>query len=43
MINEDAAGELAAFNQHTKTFGYMVENATGVWERVVATIMSMFQ
>ncbi len=28
MINEDAAGELISFNQHTKTFGYRVERMT---------------
>jgi OmcA/MtrC family decaheme c-type cytochrome len=41
-INEDDAGSLAAWNQHVKTFGYLVENATGVYDTVVDTIMSMF-
>jgi hypothetical protein len=26
MINEDKAGDLAAFNAHTKAFGTLVEN-----------------
>jgi len=42
FINEDKAGELAAFNAHTAQFGYRVENDTGVWDKVVAAIMSMF-
>jgi len=42
MIKEDSAGELAAFNQHTKIFGYLVESTTGIWESVVATIMALF-
>lgn len=43
MINEDEAVELTVFNQHTKTLGYLVENATGVWDSVVETIMALFQ
>jgi CxxC motif-containing protein (DUF1111 family) len=26
LINEDDAGDLASFNQHTRTFGYLLEN-----------------
>ncbi|MBU0673898.1 MAG: cytochrome c3 family protein [Proteobacteria bacterium] len=42
MINEDKAGELAAFNQHTKTNGYMVADDDDVFDTVVKTIMGMF-
>jgi hypothetical protein len=42
MINEDDAGKLAAFNEHTKVFGYRVEDGDGVWEAVVEEIMSLF-
>jgi len=41
LINEDDAGGLAAFYQHTKVNGYMVED--GDWEAIVTEIMSMFQ
>ncbi|MGK2907698.1 MAG: multiheme c-type cytochrome [Desulfuromonadales bacterium] len=43
MINEDAAGDLAAFNSHTKTFGYLVENDEGVLDNVIDTIMAFFK
>ncbi|GAB6083020.1 hypothetical protein JCM30471_19340 [Desulfuromonas carbonis] len=43
MINEDAAGDLAAFNAHVKTNGYLVQNAAGVLDAVIAKIMAMFQ
>ena len=42
MINEDNAGELAAFNQHTKSMGYLVENVTGLYDLIVAKVMSLF-
>jgi OmcA/MtrC family decaheme c-type cytochrome len=42
FINEDDAGALAAFNAHTAQFGYRIENDTGVWDKVVAAIMSLF-
>jgi OmcA/MtrC family decaheme c-type cytochrome len=42
MINEDDAGKLAAFNEHTKVFGYRVEDGDGVWEAVIEEIMSLF-
>jgi hypothetical protein len=40
-INEDNAGELAAFNQHTKMGGYLVEN--GDVNAVIETIMAPFK
>lgn len=43
LINEDAAGHLAAFNQHTKSNGYLVENVPGLLDLVVENVMSMFQ
>jgi len=42
FIKDDDAGGLAAFNSHTKLFGYTVENGDGVWDVVVETIMSLF-
>jgi hypothetical protein len=42
MIRADDANKLAAFNQHVKTFGYLVENDDGVWDAVVDKIMSIF-
>jgi len=42
-INEDEAGELASFNQHTKQGGYLVDPVTTPWDEVVAEIMEMFQ
>ena len=42
MIRADDANKLAAFNQHVKTFGYLVEDGEGVWDTVVDTIMSIF-
>ena len=41
MINEDEAGELAAFNQHTATFGYNVSSVTGLWTATVEKIMGL--
>ncbi|MCK6575544.1 hypothetical protein L6V77_31200 [Myxococcota bacterium] len=43
LINEDAAGHLAAFNQHTKSNGYLVENVPGLLDLVVENVMSMFK
>lgn len=43
MINEDAAGDLASFNQHTKLNGYLVEDGTGVLDAVIAYVMAMFK
>jgi len=43
IINEDLAGELASFNQHTKNGGYLVEEAETSWEEVVDEIMGMFK
>ncbi len=42
-IKEDEAGALAAFNQHTKAGGYLIEADDGVYEAVVAKIMAMFE
>ena len=42
FINEDKAGELVAFNQHVKRNGYLVEDATGVLDKVIERIMSWF-
>ncbi|MCB9558651.1 MAG: hypothetical protein H6707_21215 [Deltaproteobacteria bacterium] len=42
MINEDKAGKLAAFYQHVKENGFMVENADGVLDKVITTIMTLF-
>jgi OmcA/MtrC family decaheme c-type cytochrome len=43
IIAEDSAGDLAAFNQHTKDNGYLVEDEEGVYEVIVDKIMSMFE
>jgi len=43
LINEDAAGQLAAFNEHTATFGYGLENGTGVLDAAIAKIMAFFK
>jgi hypothetical protein len=42
LINEDEAGELAAFNQHTKAGGYLVEDDDDVLDTVIETIMAIF-
>jgi len=42
LIKEDRAGDLTAFNSHTKTNGYLIENATGVLDSVIETIMALF-
>ncbi len=46
MINEDEAGELIAFNQHTKQGGYLIEggsNYTSVLDEVINYIMGLFK
>ncbi|ACG74214.1 conserved hypothetical protein [Anaeromyxobacter sp. K] len=43
LINEDDAGRLAAFDQHTATFGFEVQNASGVFDAAVAKIMALFK
>jgi OmcA/MtrC family decaheme c-type cytochrome len=43
MINEDAAGDLASFGAHTATFGFAIENGTGVFDEAVAKIMAIFK
>jgi OmcA/MtrC family decaheme c-type cytochrome len=48
MINEDNAGNLAAFDSHTDTFGYMLDNTTPtaatptVLDAAIQKIMSFF-
>jgi OmcA/MtrC family decaheme c-type cytochrome len=41
-LNADDADKLNAFNEHVRTFGYLVENDDGVWEAVVDKIMAIF-
>jgi OmcA/MtrC family decaheme c-type cytochrome len=43
FINEDNAAGLAAFNQHTATNGYLLEDAPGLLDTVIDTIMSIFK
>ena len=43
MLRADDANKLAAFNEHVKTFGYLVEDGDGVWDEVVKKIMLMFE
>jgi len=44
FINDDDAGGLAAFLQHTKQNGYLIENdGETTLDTVIETIMSMFQ
>jgi hypothetical protein len=45
MINAKDAGDLASFNGHTDTFGYMIDattNGTGILEAAIQKIMSFF-
>ncbi|MCA8975063.1 MAG: hypothetical protein KDC98_10095, partial [Planctomycetes bacterium] len=41
-INDDNAGGLAAFMEHTRTNGFAVENQEGVFDIVLYTIMGFF-
>jgi OmcA/MtrC family decaheme c-type cytochrome len=43
LINDDDASGLAAFFQHTKVNGYLVEEEVTPWEDVVAEIMAFFE
>jgi OmcA/MtrC family decaheme c-type cytochrome len=46
LINEDEAGELVAFNQHTKQGGYLTEggdNTAGILDAVIDYIMGLFK
>ena len=46
LINEDEAGKLVAFNQHTKQGGYLVEggdNTTSILDQVIDYIMGLFK
>jgi OmcA/MtrC family decaheme c-type cytochrome len=40
LINEDAAGDLAAFNQHTAMFGTLVVDGAGVLDSVTQQLMA---
>ncbi len=42
-LNADDANGLAILTQHFKTFGYVIDNEPGLWEAVVAKIMSVFK
>jgi OmcA/MtrC family decaheme c-type cytochrome len=42
LINEDAAGELASFNSHTKLNGYLVVDEEGTLDAIIDFIMGMF-
>jgi hypothetical protein len=42
MLRADDADKLAAFNDHVRTFGYLVEDGDGVWDAVVEKIMAIF-
>jgi OmcA/MtrC family decaheme c-type cytochrome len=42
MINEDNMGELVSFNEHTGTFGYLLEGTTDVLNAAIAKIMAIF-
>jgi hypothetical protein len=43
MIKEDDANRLAAFNEHTGTFGYLLDGTATVWDAAVTKIMSYFK
>jgi len=43
MINEDNAGELTAFNAHTKAFGYLEVDEDDVFDTVVSAIMAIYE
>jgi hypothetical protein len=42
-IREDDASSLASLNAHVASFGYLLENAEGVFDTVVKTIMAKFE
>ncbi len=42
-INEDDAGGLAVLQQHFKSFGYVIENAQGLWASIVDKMMALFE
>lgn len=41
-INADDATGLAVIQQHFKTFGYLPDNATGLWDSIVAKLLTLF-
>jgi OmcA/MtrC family decaheme c-type cytochrome len=42
-INADDAGSLVSFNEHTKTFGYLLQGTTDVLRAAIAKVASFFQ
>lgn len=42
MINEDAAGEVVSFNQHTATFGTLLDAASNTLNDVIAQLQTLF-
>ena len=42
MLREDDADKLTAFNDHVRTFGYLIEDDEGIWDAVVEKIMAIF-
>jgi hypothetical protein len=42
MITEDEAGSLVAFNEHTGTFGYLLQGTADVLDAAIAKIMAFF-
>ena len=42
-INADDSSGLTILNQHFKTFGYVIDNAEGLWAEVTAKIMAVFK
>jgi hypothetical protein len=40
-IKEDDPDELRAFNQHTRAGGYLIDNAPGLLDSVIKTIMGI--
>ena len=43
MINADSANALTSFNEHTASFGTLVEASDGVFDGVIEKLMSMFK
>jgi OmcA/MtrC family decaheme c-type cytochrome len=43
VINEDNAGALTALNEHTATFGTLIEAGTGVLDATIKSLMALFQ
>jgi OmcA/MtrC family decaheme c-type cytochrome len=43
FINEDDAGGLESFNAHTKAFGYLEEDSTGLLAAVIEKVMAVYK